>query len=530
MFDYIIRGVNVVDGTGNEIFSGDLAIKDGKIARIGELSDESVRVINAPGLYATPGFIDMHSHTDLEYFKEKTPDQKIRQGITTELLSQDGLGVAPVREDNIQLLADLTAGLQGQIGLENWNWRTFNDYLNALENRGLPNNAAVLVSHGPVRIMAMGMDNRPPTKDELTYMGSLVDEAMNDGAFGMSTGLIYPPHSFSDTDELIALNEKVASYDGVFVVHQRDEGYLIREAFKELLKVSQETGVHLHVSHLQAYGQVNWPLMDEVLDMADSYTTSGGKVTWDRYPYLAGCTVLSAVLPDWTFSEGTKNLVKNLNNPSYRDRIRKDFKKGLDEWNNRSISVGWNNIYVSAVTLQENRWMEGRDCSDLAQETGKDPIDFVCDLLAEEDLAVTMISFYGSNEVLDKVLTHPNATVGSDGIFLGRPHPRLYGTFPRYIERYVRDEKKMSLPEAIRKVTSSSAGILGLENRGELKEGYWADIVLLDLDKIADKATYEDPIKYPDGIEYVFVNGVLIVEDGKYSGNLPGKVLRKTTQ
>jgi N-acyl-D-amino-acid deacylase len=440
------------------------------------------------------------------------------------------LGVAPVSDANVNLIADLTAGLQGQIGLENWVWRSFNDYLLALEKRGLPNNAAVLVSHGPIRIMAMGMDNRPPTQEELRYMQSILREAMEDGGYGLSTGLIYPPHSFSDTDELIALNREVTPFDGIFVVHQRDEGYLIREAFQELLEVSRTTGVHLHISHLQAYGQVNWPLMDDVLEQADLYIASGGKVTWDRYPYLAGCTVLSAVLPDWTFSEGTKNLVENLKNPSFRERIREDFKKGLDEWNNRSISVGWENIYVSAVTLEKNRWMEGRDCSDLANETGKDPIDLVCDLLAEEDLAVTMISFYGSYEVMDKILNHPNATVGSDGIFLGRPHPRLYGTFPRFIQRYVREKSLMSFSKAIRKLTSFPAEILGLEKRGQLKEGYWADIVLLDLDKIADKATYEDPIQYPDGIHYVFVNGELVVENGEYSGNLPGQVLRKTRQ
>jgi N-acyl-D-amino-acid deacylase len=527
MYDYLIKNAQIIDGSGADAFAGDVGIRDGRIAAVGSAPTAAQRVIDGAGLVVTPGFIDMHSHTDLEYFRAQAPDAKVRQGITTELLAQDGLGVAPVSDENVELLSELTAGLLGALPLDHWTWRSFDDYLQALDRRGLPNNAAVLVPHGPVRIMAMGMENRPAMPRELECMRALVREAMGCGAFGLSTGLIYPPCSYGPTDELVALNREVAACEGVFVVHQRDEGFRIGRAFEEVSHVARESGVRLHVSHLQAYGRPSWPIIDRILASADAFLAEGGQVTWDRYPYLAGCTVLSAVLPAWTFSEGTKALASNLMVPEFRARIRADFEKGLDVWNNRSISVGWSKIVVSAVASEKNRWMEGRDCADLAQTLGKEPLDFVCDLLAEENLAVTMISFYGSEEVLEKVLGHGQATVGSDGIYGGRPHPRLYGAYPRFLKEFVRVKKLFSLPEAVRKITSFPAAILRLEDRGLLREGFWADVVLLEPDRVADTSSYEEPEQYPEGIPYVFVNGELVVDQELAAGTLPGRALRK---
>lgn len=526
MYDCVIKNVQIIDGSGAGAYPGDIGIESGRIATVGLVESAGRRTIDGTGLAAAPGFIDMHSHTDLEFFRDPAPDAKVRQGITTELLAQDGLGVAPIDDEHVQLLSELTAGLLGRLPPERWTWRSFESYLQALDRRGLPSNAAVLASHGPIRILAMGMDNRPATQRELGTMRALVREIMEAGAFGLSTGLIYPPCSYAPTAELVALNEEVAAKAGIFVVHQRDEGYLIQKAFDEVTEIAQRSGVHLHVSHLQAYGQVNWPTIDRVLEKADAFLDSGGTVTWDRYPYLAGCTVLSAVLPQWTFAEGTQALAQNLRQPAFRARIRKDFEKGLDVWNNRSISVGWSKIVVSAVSSQENRWMEGRDCADLARATGKDPLDFVCDLLAEENLAVTMISFYGSEHVLEKVLGHAQATVGSDGIYGGRPHPRLYGAYPRFLREFVRVKKAMSWPEAIRKVSGFPAEILGLGDRGLLRPGYWADVVLFDPEQITDLGTYEEPAQYPLGIPYVLVNGELVVDQGEPTGRLPGRALR----
>jgi N-acyl-D-amino-acid deacylase len=527
MYDCLIRRAQVIDGTGSDAFLADIGIKDGLIAAIGSLSAGAQRTIDGSGLVSTPGFVDMHSHSDLALLKPVSPDAKVRQGITTELLAQDGLGVAPIDDENVKLLSELTAGLLGTLPQGKWTWRSFDDYLQALERRGLPNNAAVLASHGPLRILAMGMDNRPAKANEMDVMGGLLRMTMESGAFGLSTGLIYPPCSYGPQEELVGLNKVVADYDGIFVVHQRDEGYLLQKAFDEVTDIARDSGVHLHVSHLQAYGQVNWPNMDRILEKADGFGAEGGSISWDRYPYLAGCTVLTAVLPQWTFAEGTEALAENLTQPAFRARIREDFQKGLDVWNNRSISVGWSKIYVSAVKSEKNRWMEGKSCAELASICDQDPLDFVCDLLAEENLAVTMISFYGSDQVLHKVLGHPRATVGSDGIFGGRPHPRLYGAYPRFLKEFVNEKKMMSLPEAIRKITGFPASILGLEGRGLLKEGYWADLVLLDPEGIADRATYDQPELYPEGVPYVLINGELVVDGGETSGNLPGRALRK---
>lgn len=527
MYDYVIKNAEIVDGTGSSPSTADIGIKDGRIATFGKIEDEGRQIIEGRGMVACPGFIDMHSHTDLEYFKPQPPDAKIRQGITTELLGQDGLGAAPVKEADVDTVAMLLGGLDGILPKEQWTWRSFNDYLESLERRGLPNNAAVLLSHGPVRLAAMGMGARDATDSELGAMKGLVREAMEDGAFGLSTGLIYPPCPYGNTKELIELNKKVAAKDGIFVVHLRDEGHYLLRSFDEVIKVSRKSGAHLHVSHLQAYGRVHWPIMDEVLEKADTFIHEGGEVTWDRYPYLAGCTVLMAVLPTWALSRGPAALIQNLKKPEYRARIHSDFEKGLDVWHNRQISVGWKNIIVTAVQLERNRWMEGKSCEAIAKELGMNPIDMVCDLLAEEELAVTMITFYGSDEVLEKVLAHSHATVGTDGIYGGRPHPRLYGTYPRFIKMFVREKSMFTLPEAIRKVTSFPAQILGISDRGILREGNWADIVLFDPETIGDTATYEEPESYPQGIQYVFVNGKLVVDQQNVTRSLPGRVLRK---
>jgi N-acyl-D-amino-acid deacylase len=527
MLDYLIRNALIVDGTGSEGFTGNIGIKDGKILGVGSLDGESGQVIDASHLVAVPGFIDMHSHNDLQYFGSPVPEQKIRQGITTELLGQDGLGVAPVSPDRRELIADLSGGLLGSLQAERWSWGSFGDYLNALETQGLPTNAAVLVSHAPIRVAVMGMNPQPAQPGDLRRMHQMTLEAMESGAYGLSTGLIYPPCSYANTEELIEVNRAVAKKGGIFVVHQRDEGYRLRQSFTELMQIAQNSGVHLHVSHLQAFGKVSWPTMDAVLVMADQLATRGGKISWDRYPYTAGCTVLTAVLPPFTTADSPKDLLKKLNEPAYRNRIYAEFQKGLEVWSNRAILLGWAKVLISSVESEQNRWMEGQDIETLAKRSDKDPVDFICDLLVEEKLSVKMISFYGSDEVLHKIMDNPSATVGTDGIFGGKPHPRLYGTFPRYFEKFVKQEKTFTLPKAVHKVTGLPAEILGLDKRGVLKEGTFADIVLMDMEQIADLATYSQPEQYPRGIEYVFVNGRMAVEGGSYTGSLSGQVLRK---
>lgn len=529
MYDFIIRNATIVDGTGKKPFHSDVVILEKKIFCIGSIGQnvECREEIDASGLVLSPGFIDMHSHNDLEYFQNPPPEAKIRQGVTTELLGQDGFGTAPVRDDTLSLTRDLLAGLDGVLSEKEWTWRSFREYLDALEKRQLPNNAAVLLGHGAVRIETLGLREVAASENEMAEMCTTVRECMEDGAFGLSTGLIYPPCAYGDTEELIALNKEVSKYKGIFAVHQRDEGYYLSRSFDEVSCVSRESGAHLEISHWQAYGKVNWPLMDEVIEKAEKFAAEGGSISWDRYPYLAGSTLLAAVLPTWTFNEGIPKLVSNLMKPEYRRLIYEAFAKGLDVWHNRQISVGWENIIVSAVKLEKNKWMEGKNCQEIAELQNKQALDAVLDLLSEENLAVTMISFYGSEKIMEKVICHPLGTVGSDGIYGGRPHPRLYGTFPRYIRLFVREKKLLSLEEAVRKITGYPASILGLRGRGIIGEGNWADLVLFDPKTITDTATYDNPIQYPKGIQYVFVNGCLVVTPDRYTGELPGMVLKR---
>ena len=527
MFDCAVKNVLVIDGTGRESRIADIGIRDGKIVRIGTVNGESALTIDGAGLAACPGFIDMHTHMDLALLGTPFPEAKIRQGVTTDLLGQDGLGTFPVSEKNQPVLSGLLTGLDGCLPKEEWTWGGFNGYASALERRGMPSNAALLATHGPVRMEVMGMENRPASPGELARMGEIVAENLEDGAFGLSSGLIYPPCSHGDAHELTVLNREVGKRGGVFVVHMRDEGYHLLRSMDEVADICLASGARLHISHFEAYGKVNWHLMDKALVQIGEYMDRGLSVTWDRYPYLAGCTVLSAVLPLWTFDKGPEALVRNLLDPAFRARIHESFRQGLDVWNNRQISVGWENIVVTAVQSERNRWVQGLSCMEIAERLGKNPVDAVCDLLAEERLAVTMISFYGSDDVLEKILTSPRASVGSDGIYGGRPHPRLYGTFPKFLRDFCLDSKKLSLEEGVKKITSFPAKILGIPDRGILAEGFWADMVLFHPSSLRDKGTYEEPEQFPEGIHSVFVNGVRVVDEKGTTGKLPGKVLRR---
>lgn len=528
MDNILIRNVTILDGGGGEAYSGDMRVANGKIDQIGSgLPDGDAYVLDASGLVACPGFIDMHSHADLAYLKSPTPDQKIRQGVTTEVLGQDGLGVAPVNPASLPDLQEIIGGLQGRLSSDGWVWGSFSEYLDALTKVGVPTNVAVLASHAPLRLMVMGMQKRFATAQELAKMQCLLEECLESGAFGLSTGLEYPPQYYADQDELAALNTITARYDGVYVVHQRNEGRNIQSSFQEQLNIAQGSGVRLHISHLKTWGQDNWGRIDTILSMAEKFRTSGGTITWDRYPYLAGSTLLGIILPEWVWADGTQALIDNLKVGDYRERLQAEFRKDPQEWEHDPSTVGWENILVSGVTLEKNYWMQGRSIADLAAQTGMDEVSLVCDLLAEERLAVTAIFFYGSEDVLEKVLAHPLGCVGSDGVHLGRPHPRLYGSFPRFIEQFALRKKIISLQEAVRKVTSLPAEILGLKKRGRLQEGWYADIVLFDPEKLRAPLNYQEPENYTEGIVHVLVNGRWVLRDGVYKGDLAGEVLRK---
>jgi len=526
VFDIKLINGTVVDGSGADRYRADVGVADGRIVWIGQgESPDAHQSIDVTAKIVAPGFIDMHSHSDLRLLDDPPPIAKVSQGITAELLGQDGLGVAPITDDTVEELAGLTAGLLGPRPPREWRWRDLAGYMEVLDRANLPNNQAVLASHGPLRLMAVGADDREATAGELDTMKGLLDEAFQAGAVGLSTGMIYPPAVYAPESELVALTEVVARHDGVFVIHMRDESYYLLEAVEETLRVCRRSGCRLHISHLQAHGKVVWHLLPRVLEMLNDARADGMEITCDRYPYLAGSTVLSAVLPAWMLSGGPGACLRRLGDPVEREKVHKQFEQGLEVWNNRSITVGWENIVVSWVGSEDNRWAEGLNIREIADRRGTDPVTAAMDLLEEEELQVTMVAHYGSEENLERIYRQPWSTVGTDGIYGGRPHPRLWGSFSRFFGHYVRDRSLLSLEEAVHKVTTQPAEILRLDDqRGRLTEGHMADITVFDPTSIEGLATYEEPEQLSRGVDLVIVNGEVAWQKDSLVGT-PGVVL-----
>jgi len=527
-FDVIIRNGQVIDGTGQPGRAADVGINGDKIAAVGNLAAATGgRVIDAANRVVCPGFIDTHSHSELALLAAVPPEPKIRQGVTTELLGQDGLSVAPIRPENRKYLREPLLGLLGDHGVE-WDWVSFSEYLDRLAARGLPVNAASLVPHGAVRMDVLGMENRPATDDELRQMQRLLARTLEAGGFGLSTGLIYSPCTYADTREFVALNETVAAHGGVFVIHVRNESDRLVESMAEAIDIARQAGVALHVSHLKACGRANWGKLKEVLALFDAASAAGLDITCDQYPYTAGCTVLTAILPPWTLAGGTEQLLARLRDAGTREKIQADLRQRWPSSDNRSLSVGWENIMIASVTTEANKWMEGQMLAAIADRLGMTPAEAVFDILLAENAVVTMVLFQGSEEDVKEGLRHPLTIVATDGIYgRGKPHPRLHGTYPRVLGKYVREEKVLPPEEAIRKMTSLPARRLGLADRGVLAPGKCADIVVFDPATVIDRATYTDPFLPPLGIEYVLVNGEVAVAGGGFTGVLAGRVLRK---
>ncbi|EJL32696.1 amidohydrolase family protein [Brevibacillus sp. BC25] len=524
MLDIVIRNGQVYDGTGNPWTRLDIGIKDGRIVKIGQLHDtEAVLEIEAEGLVVSPGFIDTHVHSDLLCTKPDMHKIKVLQGVTTELLGQDGISVAPVNEQTKPLWQKQLRGLNGDIG--DWPWHSIDEYLQFLSRSTLAGNVAYLVPHGAVRTLVMGFEGRRATTEEMQKMRELVEEGMRQGAVGLSSGLVYPPNLFSCKEELIELCKGAAKYDGCFVVHMRNESNHILEALDEMIDVARRSSVRLHISHFKVIGRNNRDNFQQALDKMDQARTEGIEITFDQYPYTAGSTVLHALLPPWMHNGGTEELLAKLQDPEIRRRIKDDFENNHD-FENWVESCGWGNIVIASVTSEKNRVVEGKNLLEIAQMRGTTPADAVFELLLEENAGVTMVISWGEEEDITNALKHPLQIVGSDGIFGGKPHPRLYGTFPRILGRFVREQEILTMSEAIRHMTGAPAQLLRLKDRGFITEGYWADIVIFEPKTVADQATYEQPLLEPIGIKYVLVNGKMAVDRSSFTGLTAGTVIR----
>lgn len=522
-YSIIIRDGFIVDGTRNPWFKTNIGVKGTKITRIGRIKTSAKRIIDAKGLIVSPGFIDMHSHSDLALLRDPLSEPKIRQGVTMEILGQDGLSVAPVEDEDKQTLQKFLSGLAGDF--EEWDWNSLSDYLERIEERGTAVNVATYVGHGTIRVAIMGYEDRKPSKRELDEMKHLTERSMLDGAFGLSSGLIYAPSCYADACELIELNRVVAKYSGIYVTHLRGEGETLLEALKEAIYVVREAGIPLHVSHHKVVGRKNWGRVDETLRMIDEERERGLDITCDQYPYTAGSTMLSALIPPWGHQGGVERLIERLKDEETRKKLREDMISGLPDWTGSYRAAGWKNILVTYC--KKNKDIEGKSIIEIAESKDKDPFDTVFDIIIEEKAASSMVLFYISERDMFKVMRHPAVMVATDGLLSGKPHPRAYGTYAKILGRYVREEKKLPLEEAIRKMTSFPAERLGLWNRGLLREGMYADITIFDSKKIIDRATYEKPHQYPEGVLYVLVNGEIALEKGQRNRVLSGKVLRK---
>ncbi len=533
-YDLLIVHGRILDGTGSPWSEGSIAIKNGKVADIGRLRNVTAkRVIDAAGLMAAPGFIDLHCHSDYTLLVDGAAQSMIRQGVTTEILGE-AASAGPILGPAVADFDNGTAPLTQKDGLHR-DWTTLGEYFARVEREGISPNIASYVGSGQVRLDVMGNVNRAPTAEELTRMENLVEQSMREGAIGLTSGLIYAPNMFAKTGELIDLARVAAKFGGLYTTHIRGEGANSPQSIGEAIEVAERAGLPGHILHFKSNGHANWGRMPEFIKLIQTARHRGIDITADLYPYLAGMTSLEQCLPP-KYLEGTADqIVARLKDPKARNEIREAIDKGLPGWDNNEVRDcgGWHGVMLASCQQPENKKFEGKRMDEVARLMGKDPVDALCDLLIAEHATPMAIYFSMSEGDVELAMKQPWVGIGSDGAavnphmdFMGRPHPRFYGTFPRVLGVYVREKGVLTLPDAVRKMTSLPAQIIGLADRGVLRPGMAADIVVFDARTVKDRATFEDPAQYPVGIPYVIVNGVVVIDQGEHTGAKPGRVLK----
>ncbi|MDZ7413472.1 MAG: D-aminoacylase [candidate division KSB1 bacterium] len=525
-YDLIIRGGRVYDGRGGPPVVGDVGIRGERIAAVGDLSHASAgMVLEARGLAVTPGFIDVHSHTDVGLLVNPKAESKIRQGVTTEIAGNCGASPFPLYGKGAERNRE---ELRQEFEVEA-EWEDAEGFLRRLEQKKIALNYATLVGHSSIREAVMGLDNRPPTTGELEAMKREVARAMEQGALGLSTGLEYTPGCFASTAEIVELCKVVRKYGGLYATHMRNEDVRVEEALEEAIQIAQQADVPLQVSHLKACQQRNWHKTPRLLERLEQMSRQGLRVHCDRYPYTAYGTTLKLMFPMWAREGSDEDFVARLHN----DAQWEEMHRHLEE---RVAALGsWDRVLITKVGGEGNPAAQGKTVQQLAEESGADPCQVVRQLLIEAQGKVAMCGFAMSEENTERVLAFPLTMVGSDGeavapygiLGKGNPHPRFYGTFPRYFGYYVRERGILPLEEAVRRVTSLPAQVFGLQDRGVLAKGAYADIVVFDPRQIRDRATFTEPHQYPVGVVHVVVNGRLVIYNEEHTGCLPGRVLRR---
>ena len=525
MLDVLVQNGTVVDGSGAPGYRADVAIDGDRIAEVGVLEGARAEtVIDASGCVVTPGFVDMHSHTDFTLPINPTADSLVHQGITTAVMGQCGASPAPLLEDTRQ---QVIATLEREDAPMPWDkWSTFGSYLEHLTQIGTSINVAPLVGQGMVRMAVMGFVADPPSEEQMTRMQNEVIQALEGGAIGVSTGLIYAPGCYASTEELIAFTQPAGERNGFYFSHIRGESETLLVAIAEAIRIGRETGAAVQISHFKAARRANWSKAAQALELIDQARAEGLDVTADMYPYPASSTGLSSLLPNWAHEGGREATLKRLADAETRFKMVSDRQPG-----GTLRTTEWDRILISGCP--KNRDYEGHTVADLAAEANKPPHDWVFDALLETEMGISMIAFTMSEENRELAMHHPAMMIGTDGSGLategplstGLPHPRSYGTFPRVLAHYVREQGVISLEEAIRKMSGLPAQKLRWTDRGLVRKGYRADLVVLDPDTVADLATYEAPHQYPTGIPHVIVNGKLVVHNSAHTRARPGSVL-----
>jgi len=529
-YDLIIRNGTIYDGTGSAPMTGDVAINGDTIARVGRLTNAvGRREVDARGMAVAPGFINMLSWATDSLMADGRSQSDIRQGVTLEVFGE-GWSMGPLTERMKQEMKEQQGDIKYDI-----TWTTLGEYLDHLVARGISPNVASFVGATTVRIYVIGYENRPPTPAELDQMRQLVRQAMEEGALGVGSSLIYPPAVFARTDELIELCKEAAAYGGMYISHIRSEGNRLLEAVDELITIAREADIPAEIYHLKAAGQSNWSKMEQVIRKIEAARASGLRITADMYTYTAGATGLDAAMPPWVQEGGLRAWIERLKNPAIRARVKKEMRTPSTEWENLYAAAGSpENIRLVEFKNEALKPLTGKTLFEVARERGTSPEETAMDLVIEDGSRVGAVYFLMSEDNVRRQITLPWVSFGSDagslapeGVFLkSSTHPRAYGTFARLLGKYVRQEKLIPLEEAIRRLTSLPATTLKLDRRGRLAPGYFADIVVFDPATIQDHATFDQPHRYATGVRHVFVNGVQVLREGEHTGATPGRVVR----
>jgi N-acyl-D-amino-acid deacylase len=526
-FDLVVRNGTILDGTGGPMWSGDLGVVGDTIAAIDSIAPErGRRVLDASGLHVSPGFIDIHSHSDSSIFAYPTADSRSRQGITTEVTGQCGFSAAPLEGVDADTRR---ATLEEETGAS-VEWTSVSSYFDTLEQIGISVNQAFLLGHGSMRQNVAGLENRHLTEAELASVARSIEEGMDEGAFGLSTGLEYTPGLFTPTEEIVALSRVIARRGGFYASHIRNEESGLLAAIHEAIQIGREARLPVQISHLKAAGRPNWSKQRAALNLIESARRDGVEVMADAYPYTAYSTSLTIFLPPWALEGGWDGLGARLNSPSDRARIRDEVVASV-----MGDPGEFDLIVIASTKTEGNRHFVGKSVQEVGDAWGVEPAEAALRLLVEEEGAVAMIGHGMSPENVEMVLSHPLVMIGSDGASIAptgkaaetRPHPRLYGCCPRVLAHYCRDRGIFDLPTAVRKMTGTPADQAGITDRGRISRGKKADLVVFNAATVKDEATFDDPHQYATGINYVVVNGQVVVENGDHTGARPGRVLRK---